>query len=142
MKNVIFVIAAAIIFSLTACGQNAKDVPVKVKTAFEQKFHGVQNVKWDKENATEWEAEFKINGVAMSVNYSADGTWLETETEIKIDQVPAKINDYITNTYPGWQTVGASKIETFKKGILYEADLKSGIKKKEVTITSEGIPIN
>ena len=140
MRNLMLVIAAAAMISFNACGQNAKDVPVKVKTGFDQKFPGAQKVKWGKENASEWEAEFKLNGTSMSANYATDGTWLETETEIKADQLPVKVSESISKTYPGWMIVGASKIETSKKGTLYEADLKSGTKKKEVTFTPEGVP--
>jgi hypothetical protein len=82
-----------------------------------------------------------LNGAKMSANYAADGTWLETETEIKADQLPAKVTEYISKTYAGWETVNASKVETAKKGIIYEANLKSGTKKKEVSVTPEGTQV-
>jgi hypothetical protein len=114
--------------------------PAAVQKAFNQQFAKATDVKWGKESTNEWEAEFKLGGAGMSANYSAEGTWLETEKEMKADQLPDKVSEFISKTYPGWAIVGASKIETLKKGILYEADLKSGTKKKEVTVTSEGIP--
>ncbi len=73
MKNLVVVLAAALFISLTACAQTPKDLPVKVKTSFDQKFPGVQKVKWSKENATEWEAEFKMAGKEYSANYTAEG---------------------------------------------------------------------
>ena len=115
--------------------------PAAVQKAFNQQFSKATNVKWGKENTNEYEADFVLNGAKMSANYAADGTWLETETEIKADQLPAKVSEYISKTYTGWETVSASKVETAKKGIIYEADLKSGTKKKEVSVTSEGIPV-
>ena len=114
--------------------------PAAVQKAFNQQFSKATDIKWGKENTNEYEAEFVLNGAKMSANYAADGTWLETETEIKANQLPAKVSEYISKTYAGWETVGASKIETAGKGILFEADLKSGTKKKEVTVTSEGTP--
>ena len=115
--------------------------PAAVQKAFNQQFSKATDIKWGKENTSEYEADFVLNGAKMSANYTADGTWLETETEIKADQLPAKVTEYISKTYPGWETVNASKVETAKKGIIYEADLKSGTKKKEVSVTSEGIPV-
>jgi len=116
--------------------------PAVVQKAFNQQFAEAGNVKWSKENATEYEAEFVLKGVKMSANYTADGDWIETETEISVDQIPAIVNAYLTKKYSGWEIVGASKIETSEKGIFYEADLKSGSKKKEVTVTSDGEPVN
>jgi hypothetical protein len=112
--------------------------PEAVQKAFTNQFAKAANVKWDKENATEYEAEFMLNGSKMSANYSADGTWLETESEIKIVELPVKVKESISKTYPGWEIAAVSKIETSKKGTFYEADLKSGAKKKEVTFTAEG----
>jgi hypothetical protein len=115
--------------------------PAAVQKAFNQQFSKATDVKWGKESTNEYEADFVLNGAKMSANYAADGTWLETETEIKADQLPAKISEFFTKTYPGWETVSASKVETVKKGIIYEANLKSGTKKKEVSVTPEGTQV-
>ncbi len=61
MKKSILVPAAATLISVTPFAQKATEVPVKVKTSFEQKFSGARKVKWGKENATEWEAAFTMN---------------------------------------------------------------------------------
>jgi len=135
----IILLLGIIFMSYSSHGGNP---PAAVQKAFNQKFTKATNVKWDKENASEYEAEFVLNGVKMSANFAADGAWLETETEIKTNQLPAVVNAYISKTYPGWELVGASKIETSEKAILYEADLKSGKQKKEVTLTSEGMPVS
>ncbi len=131
------VIAAAILISLNACGQNTKDVPVKVKTAFEQKFPGVQKVKWGKENANEWEAEFKMNAKEYSANYNSDGTWLETEYEIAANEIPAAIANTLDKEFPGYKLVESEISETVK-GKLYEFEIKTGNVKKEVAINADG----
>lgn len=119
----------------------SENPPAAVQKAFNQKFAKATNVIWDKENASEYEAEFVQNGIKMSANFAADGSWLETETELVTNQIPAVVITYIAKTYPGWEIVGVSKIETSEKAIHYEADLKSGKQKKEITLTSEGIPV-
>ena len=116
--------------------------PASVQKAFNTQFAKASNVKWGKENASEYEAEFMLNGVKMSANFSVDGSWLETETELATNQIPAVVTTYIVKTYPGWEIVGVSRIETSEKAILYEADLKSGKQKKEITLTSEGAPVS
>ena len=38
------------------------------------------DVKWGKESAKEYEAEFRLNGNNVSANFGSDGAWVETET--------------------------------------------------------------
>ena len=75
--------------SFAACAQ--KTPPAAVVTAFNQKFQNVQELEWGKEKNGEWEAEFEQGGSDMSANFSAEGKWLETETEIKVADLPAPV---------------------------------------------------
>jgi hypothetical protein len=134
MKKIIFILSIVMISSCSFAGTT----PEAVLNAFKQKFPAATNVNWGKESATEYEAEFKINGTKKSANFSVDGTWLETETEIPSTQLPVTITDAIKKQYPNWKIIGADKIESSKKGIMYEADIKSGLKKKEVVLNSDG----
>jgi hypothetical protein len=138
MQKIILLIGI-IFLSFNSYSENP---PAAVQKAFNTQFTKASNVKWGKEDASEYEAEFMLNGVKMSANYSVDGSWLETETELAANQIPAVVSAYIAKTYPGWEIVGVSRIETSEKAILYEADLKSGKQKKEITLTSEGVPVS
>lgn len=131
------VIAAAAMISMNACGQNAKDVPVNVKSAFAQKFPGVQNVKWGKENASEWEAEFKMNTKEYSANFNSDGTWLETEYEIAPNEIPAAVTNTLGKEFPGYKLV-ESEISETAKGKVYEFEIKTGTTKTEVALLADG----
>jgi len=104
----------------------ANDKPPKeVQNSFIAKFPTVSNVKWGKENNNEWEANFKLNGIKTSANFSGEGTWLETEIEIPVSQLPEKIVSAINKDYPGYDIIGASKIENTKNETIYEADIRS-----------------
>ena len=134
MKKPILIIS--ILFM--AITMKAGTPPAAVSKAFAQKFPTATDVKWGKENASEWEAEFKLKTVKNSANFSLDGTWLETETEIPVSELPASVSSAIMAKYPGCKITGGDKIESFKKGILYEADIKTGVIKKEVILKVDG----
>ncbi len=116
----------------------AGNPPTIVQKAFKQKFPKAEKVKWVKEKANEWEAEFVLKGIKSSANFSADGTWLETECEIPISQLPQTVIISIKKQFSDWEVVGADKIESSKNGIKYEADIKSGKKKKTIFLTPDG----
>lgn len=116
----------------------AVTVPVVVQQAFQKKFPTATNIKWGKENATEYEANFKINGTNVSANFSDKGIWLETETEIPIAQLPETVADVIRKQFPQSTVTGTDKIENSKGEIHYEADMKTDGKTKEVLFNADG----
>ena len=135
MKNLIIISGILIITVSTFAFGNP---PKAVKDSFKQKFPAVEKVKWAKENNGEWEANFSLNDIKASANFSQDGMWLESETEIPAAQLPEKVISSINESYSGYVIVGAAKIENNKNEIFYEADIKSGKKKKEVLYKEDG----
>lgn len=73
----------------------------------------------------------------MSANFSNDGVWLETETEIKIADLPVAVSAAIKTKYASWAITSASKIEA-AKGTQFEADIKKGKEKKEILLNADG----
>lgn len=124
-------------FFLSFCSI-AGNPPAAVQKAFEQKFPKATDIKWGKENAIEYEAEFVLGGKKMSANFSEDGTWKETETEIEVSNLPANVSSSIKKQYPGWEIIGASRIDKPDNRIFFEADIKSGAKRKEVVLKKDG----
>jgi hypothetical protein len=139
MKKLILVFAAAILIGSTVSAQPVKKIPAAVKTAFKQKFPGAQNIKWGKENATEWEAEFISGGIKMSVNYSVDGKWLETESEIPVSQLPAHVSAVVAKNFPDKKVLEADKIERSGKVSLFEVVINTGTRKKEIIFDENGV---
>ena len=135
IKTIIFSILG--LLALSAAVFAAKP-PTKVTKAFEAKFANAANVKWGKENATEWEAEFTLNGVKISANFKNDGSWVETETEIAVADLPTAVAAAIKSGHAGWTVSHAFKIESASKGTSYEVEITSGGKKKEVMLKEDG----
>ena len=116
----------------------AVDVPKVVADAFAKKFPSATNIKWGKENAKEYEAEFKINGKSMSANFLSDASWVETEAEIATSEIPAAVKSVVEKKYPGAVISKVFKIDNVKGEVTYEAEIKTGNKKKEVNLKVDG----
>lgn len=115
--------------------------PVAVKKAFDKKFPTATKISWGKEAAKEWEAEFTFEGSKISANFFEDGTWLETERQIKAANLPSAVAASIKSKYPGWVISEADKTESAKHGTIYEADLKKGKLKKDVVFKENGTSV-
>jgi hypothetical protein len=119
-----------------ACSQKLK-VPETVTKAFNAKFPGAAGVKWGKENAKEYEAEFKLNNTAISANFGLEGSWKETETTINSTDLPAAVMNAIKTKYPEGIITLAEKVEKPDR-TYYEIIVKLNNKKKEVEIMPDG----
>ncbi len=137
MKTSILVFSAVILFGFTACGQSGKEVPAAVKSAFSQKFPDATNVKWDKENDNEWEAEFKMNGTEYSANFDNSGIWTETEYKINFKDIPEAVKTSLDNESAGAK-IEASEVSETKDGKVYEFVISKGDNEMELQINATG----
>lgn len=134
IKVLLTVMITSVMFSFCSAGEK---VPQKVKDAFAKKFPTAQSVKWDKESANEWEAEFKMNKMEYSANYTDDGIWKETEHEVAEKDVPAAVKKALADTYPGAKMEEIDMSET-SSGTVYEFGIKKDGKEMEVVIDHMG----
>ncbi len=139
MKKLSFLMALAVMILSQACAQK-KEAPSKVKTTFIQKFPNAKKVKWDKENESEWEAEFKMNGKGYSANFNSDGTWKETEYEIKKSEIPSAVKQTLAAQFAGYDMEEVEISET-PEGKVYEFALENDETDMEVAISSEGMVV-
>lgn len=118
MQKIMMLLAICLGVGFAACAQ--KTPPAAVVTTFNQKFQNVKELEWGQEKNGEWEAEFDQNGAEMSANFSADGKWLETETEIKVADLPAPVQAALK----GEKVKEAAKILRADGSTVYEAEVK------------------
>lgn len=134
IKVVLTVLLTSVMFSFCSAGEK---VPQKVKDAFAQKFPTAKSVKWDRESANEWEAEFKINRLEYSANFSDDGTWKETEHEIAEKNLPTAVKKALSDGFPGFKTEEIELSET-TSGAVFEFEIEKGNTEMEVAIDTFG----
>ena len=131
------VLFSAVIGSGIYAFDTNKDVPIRVKEAFAKKFPNIKKVKWEKESNSEWEVEFKIKGMEYSANFLEDGTWKETEHEIKRNAIPSNIKTILDTEFSGYKIEEAEISET-QSGSVYEFELEKGELNTEITIDLKG----
>lgn len=137
-KQLIFVL---LFMSFSIFAQKS-EIPDKVKSAFNKAYPNILKVKWDKENQNTYEAEFKQNNDAISVVFDSEGKILETEVSILISQLPKAIEPFIQKNYKEYKISEAAKITDSKGAVTFEAEIKSGEKKKDLLFDSNGNIIN
>ena len=136
MKKIILSYMACILICLPAICQ--VKVPDAVKTAFSNKFPGATDIKWEKENKKEFEANFKMNNAEVSANFGLDGTWVETETTIPSSELPVAVTNAVNTKYLGAVYGRTEKIEKPGAKILYEVNITVNGKKKELELNADG----
>jgi len=136
-KKFLMIMTTVLIYSCSFAGTP----PSSVQKAFTTKFPTATKVSWGKEGAKEWEAEFTLDGKKVSANFAEDGTWLETEREIKVADLPKSVAAAVKSKYTNWTITEADKTETSKHGLIYEVDLKKGTEKKDAAFKEDGTPV-
>ncbi len=116
-------------------------VPSAIVESFKQKFPDATSIKWEKEDVHEYEATFQSKGVKQSVMYSDKGELLETETAIKFNQLPDKVQKAYNAKYVQLKPKSLAKIETERGVITFEIKMNQAGKTIEVFYSPEGIEI-
>ena len=82
-------------------------------------------MKWEKESAN-FEAEFEIGETDQSVVYDATKfSW--NWNQIKVDELPSAVKDYVSKNYRGVKIKEATKITDAKELYLWGRDQKTKI---------------
>jgi uncharacterized membrane protein YkoI len=136
MKKVFVICLMLIGVSAYAQRVNEAKVPAVVKDAFKKNFAGM-TAKWELEKGN-YEANFKQNNQTLSALFDPQGKWLETETDIKISDLPAKVKSYVAQNYNGAKIKEAARIKKADGKINYEAEVKG----KDLIFDEQGNFIN
>ncbi len=139
MKKIFFVAMALLCTYATNC--TAGKPPSAVIAAFNQKFPNATNVKWEKENRHEYEAEFTWQNKNLSANFNDTGAWLETESPISFSLLPEKVRSAFNVSHPGATLKAVAQIEYSDGSIKYEVELKKGAKTIELFYNENGAEV-
>jgi hypothetical protein len=123
MKKIIF-LTAILAFALNAGAQDLREseVPQPVISKFNSMYPNVTGAKWEVENGN-YEAEFKENNVETSVLIDANGTYVQSETEIAVSSLPQSVRDYASKNLPGKNITEACLVSNADGTVSYEAEI-------------------
>jgi hypothetical protein len=128
-------VLAALLLSIPALAQKkGKSVrpPAVAATAFQNAHPGVKGT-WEKEDMN-YEVEFSEHGHKMSCVVDSRGTIIETETGIRLDELPQSVRTYLKRHYANQKIKDAARIQKADGTVQYEA----GIGKKDILFDANG----
>ena len=114
----------------------AQNVPTAAKTKLKSLYPKAEKVKWDKETPN-FEANFEVKDVEMSLLFDARGNLLETETEISSKALPQAVKTAISKDFNGYSIEETAKIVRSGK-TTFEAQLEKGENKLDAIYNSQG----
>ena len=98
-------------------------VPAAVKAKIKELYPNVKELDWSMENGN-YEAEIEQKGSPdVSVILDAKGTVVETETEIKVAELPEAARTYIAKNVANAKIKEAAKIVKADNSVEYEAQV-------------------
>jgi len=131
------VIISLIVLTASLLAQETR-VPPNVQAAFKKLYPNVTDLKWDKEGADQFEAEFMLKGAKTSVVLDEKGEVEETETAIKTKELPPTVVPYVAKNYQGYEITEAAKIVDDDGNVTYEAEISEGKVKKDLLFDKDG----
>lgn len=134
-----YLLVVTLFVTIISINCNAKVTPpAAVLSTFKQKFPHATKVSWEKEHAHEYEANFIENGSELSANFNEEGKWLETETPVSFNSLPEKVRIAFGNEHTEGESKGIFKIESAAGTVVYEIEIKSGLKNVDCLYNEDG----
>lgn len=127
---VLFSLGFGIISFAQSNQQASSKIPASVLKTFQEKFPEAKAVKWSEESDEEMEAEFKAQGNKYSASFKKDGSWLETEEEVKKQDLPAAVTSTLASQFADYEIEECEKITTPEA----EGNFEVLLEKREETI--------
>lgn len=128
---------------LVTCQPETKgQTPKAVEQAFKSKYPNESDPDWRIDKNGNFESHFKKDGEHYRADFSPNGDWIETESNIKKKELPKAILKVLDTDFEDVKIVEIEKVDHATKGIFYDVEIKVDDKKKDLEFTKEGKRIN
>ncbi|MCB7480152.1 PepSY-like domain-containing protein [Christiangramia sediminis] len=144
MRKVSMLLAGCLTVGLLSCQEKKKDkeadktAPEAVQMAFQKKYPGENDPDWKQDEHGYWESHFKQDGEKYRADFNADGSWVETENDIKEEELPEAIKNVIKEKYSDHEITEIEFVDNAEKGKFYDVEFKQKGKNKDVMFREDG----
>jgi len=135
-----FSVLLVFMVSFLACQQvlTSQEAPQAVQDNFNKMYPGEDNPNWHVDAHGYYEAHFKKDGIKYRADYNEDGSWYETETSIKVKELPKAIRKVIEEQYAHLEISEVEKVQHHSKGLFYDVEFKRKGKNKDIEFKEDG----
>lgn len=140
LKLNLFALFLISMFLMTSCDDDDNYSPDLVITdAFHQMYPGATHIEWERKGEY-YVVEFRHDGKEKDSWFDANGTWLLTETDIPVSQLPQVIKDNIATTeYRDWRIEDVDYIERKDMDPVYVVEMERGDTDIDLVYSEEGV---
>jgi len=129
---------------LTAAEKPVKmtDLPAAVQKSIQEQTKGatIKGVAQESEaGKTVYEVETTLDGKGRDLTFDTGGKLVELEEEVPISSIPAAAKTAIETRAAGATITKVEKV-TEGQSVKYEAALRKGTKRSEISVTADGMP--
>ncbi len=137
-KLVMLFVGLALVISVSAQKTKEEKIPAEAKSGFAAKFPAAQKVKWSIEKPGEFEVDFILNKVEQSALVDAKGNLIETEIEIKANELPQEVKATIAKDFAGYKLDEITKATDAKGVVAFEMEAVKGKDKLAIEFDENG----
>jgi len=129
----LFVLFAAIV------NAQIRKIPAEVTDAFKERYPHAEKVSW-KDNLTNFEAQFTLNGYKMSADFNSKGEWIDSERKIRFEELPTAVQDgFSKSKYTDWEKTDIIELDKNGDDLQYRILVKkSSVQKKYLYFDTNG----
>ena len=141
MKKALFVLFLAASLSSAAWAQvvTADQVPTPVKQALQKLFSDAKSVEWKIGSDKNFEAEFTLKSIGITVKFDPTGKWLETETQIASSEVPPAVLAALGKKFKSYKIVETQSLRLDDDPkIIYEIHLDNDQEILKILLYADG----
>lgn len=117
---------------------NAAAVPAGVEAVFKEKYPAAEKVKWGVDRNGLWEAKFDLDGIEYRADFKKDGSWVETENNIKFRELPDAVQQKFRSEFGDAKISEVERVDSAEKGLFFDVEIARSGKNLDIEYAEDG----